>query len=196
MCVSTTSREVSSSSRMERASSRAERWVSGRVGAESVVVIVRILRARRKGRVSPAPMRSWTAKQTFSRKELDMKKPNLPRPSAAMIVAVIALFVACAGSATAASLITGKQIQNRTIAGLDVKKRTLTTTNFSAKTLKSLRGKAGPAGRNGTNGLNGTNGANDKDGVDDLVSLVYKEGPRVPVPDSQFDTQTLVCDAG
>jgi len=122
-----------------------------------------------------------------------MKNRRIPRPSAALVVAVIALVVACAGSATAASLITGKQIKNRTVAGLDIKKRTITATNISSGTLKSLRGKTGPAG---TNGVNGTNGANGKDGANAFGALVYKEGAVVNVPDSQFDTQTLVCDAG
>jgi hypothetical protein len=125
-----------------------------------------------------------------------MKKLRLPRPSAAMIVAVIALVVACAGSATAASLITGKQIKNRTVSGLDIKKRTLTSTNLTSATLKSLRGKAGPAGKAGTNGTSGTNGTNGKDGLNAFGSLVYKESAIKTVADGSFDQQVATCDAG
>ena len=42
------------------------------------------------------------------------------RPSPAMIVAMVALVVSTAGTATAATLITGKQIKNRSIAGVDI----------------------------------------------------------------------------
>jgi hypothetical protein len=44
------------------------------------------------------------------------------RPSPALIVAIVAVFVAGAGSATAAQLITGKQIKNGTIGSADLKK--------------------------------------------------------------------------
>ena len=42
------------------------------------------------------------------------------RPSPAMIVAMVALVVSTAGTATAATLITGKQVKNRSIEGIDI----------------------------------------------------------------------------
>jgi hypothetical protein len=42
------------------------------------------------------------------------------RPSPALIVAVVAVFVAGAGSATAAQLITGKQIKNGSVGSADL----------------------------------------------------------------------------
>ena len=44
------------------------------------------------------------------------------RPSPALIVAIIAVFIAGAGSATAARFITGKQIKNGSIGSADLKK--------------------------------------------------------------------------
>lgn len=43
------------------------------------------------------------------------------RPSGGFIIAVVALFVALGGTATAAKLITGKQIKNNSITGVDIK---------------------------------------------------------------------------
>jgi hypothetical protein len=47
---------------------------------------------------------------------------GLLEPSPALVLAVVALVIACAGSATAASLITGRQIRNGTIKGEDLSK--------------------------------------------------------------------------
>jgi hypothetical protein len=54
---------------------------------------------------------------------------RLPRPSAALVVALLALFVAVGGPAEAARLITGKQ----------VKDRSLQTKDLSRKTVRALR---------------------------------------------------------
>jgi hypothetical protein len=51
------------------------------------------------------------------------------RPSPALLVAMIALVVACAGSATAASLITSADIKNRSIRGRDIRSETITSRN-------------------------------------------------------------------
>ena len=47
------------------------------------------------------------------------------RPSAAGIVAVLALVLAMGGTATAAKLISGKEIQNKSLTGKDVKGKSL-----------------------------------------------------------------------
>jgi hypothetical protein len=44
------------------------------------------------------------------------------QPSPALVLAFVAIVIACAGSATAASLITGRQIKNGTIKGEDLSK--------------------------------------------------------------------------
>jgi hypothetical protein len=51
---------------------------------------------------------------------------RIGRPSPAMIVALLALFVALAGTAYAALTITGKEVKNKSLSGKDLKKDTLT----------------------------------------------------------------------
>ena len=75
------------------------------------------------------------------------------RPSPSMIVAFVALFIAGAGSATAARLITGKQIKNSSITSTDVRNGSLLRRDFRSGQLprgaQGLPGVAGRAGRDG-----------------------------------------------
>ena len=75
------------------------------------------------------------------------------RPSPSMMVAFVALFVAGAGSATAARLITGKQIKNSSITSTDVRNGSLLRKDFKSAQLprgpQGLPGTAGRAGRDG-----------------------------------------------
>ena len=50
---------------------------------------------------------------------------RVPRPSAALVVAIVALFAALGGTSYAAAKITGKMIENSTITGSDVKNKSL-----------------------------------------------------------------------
>lgn len=79
------------------------------------------------------------------------------RPSLAMAVAFAALFVAGAGSATAAKLITGKSIKNNSISSTDIKNRSLLAKDFKSGQLKrgatGVQGPAGAAGRAGGDGF-------------------------------------------
>lgn len=61
--------------------------------------------------------------------------PKLGRPSPALIVAIGAVVLACAGTAFAASKIHGSQIQNRTITGPKVKKATLGGVHMRARSV-------------------------------------------------------------
>ena len=81
-------------------------------------------------------------------------RKGLGRPSPAMVVASIALFVALGGTGYAAATgsIDSREIKNSSIKGTDVKDKSLTTKDFKG----SVRG---PAGRNGVNGAPGLTGA-------------------------------------
>ena len=88
------------------------------------------------------------------------------RQSPALVVAMIALFVALTGTAVATTtgtfaLITGKQIKNSSITGIDVKNKSLTPKDFrgSVRGPRGLRGPAGPAGAAGPVGAAGAAGA-------------------------------------
>ena len=90
-----------------------------------------------------------------------MKRLIPGRPSPAMIVAIAAAVFACAGSATAASLISGKQIKNSSITSTDIKNKSLLKADFKPGQLPSgARGQQGPQGPQGLRGPAGANGAN------------------------------------
>lgn len=61
------------------------------------------------------------------------------RPSPALVVALVALFVALGGPARAASLITGSQIKKNSITSKQVKNRSLSTKDLSRRAVRSLR---------------------------------------------------------
>ncbi len=87
-----------------------------------------------------------------------MKNPaRLRRVSPALVVAMIALFVALTGTAvaTTSALITGKQIKNSSITGADVKNKSLTARDFRG----SLRGPRGLQGLTGAKGEAGPAGS-------------------------------------
>lgn len=100
--------------------------------------------------------------------------PRPPLPSPAMIVAVTALVATGAGSATAAKLITGAQIQNGSVTNADIKKGSLRADRLSAAARRDLtRGlagaaapaTAGPPGPAGPQGEAGAPGAKGDPGV-------------------------------
>jgi hypothetical protein len=89
------------------------------------------------------------------------------RPSATTVVVAVGVAVLVgATSATAATLITGKDIKSHTITGKDVKHHSLTRNDFTRKAIKHLhgkRGKTGPRGHRGFKGARGAAGAAGKD---------------------------------
>jgi hypothetical protein len=88
---------------------------------------------------------------------------RLVRQSPAMIVAMLALFVALTGTAVATSsaLIGSAQIKNNSITGLDVKNRSLRPIDFrgSVRGPRGLRGLTGATGAPGAAGAAGAAGA-------------------------------------
>jgi hypothetical protein len=75
------------------------------------------------------------------------------RPST--VIATVALFAAVSGTATAAKLITGKDIARNAITSKHVKNRSLTAADFNG----SIIGPAGPPGERGLTGPRGPVGA-------------------------------------
>jgi hypothetical protein len=76
------------------------------------------------------------------------------RPSPAMVVALIALFVALGGGAYAAF-----KLPKNSVGTKQLKKGAVTPPKLAKKTVKRLRGKPGPQGLPGTPGEPGTPGA-------------------------------------
>jgi Collagen triple helix repeat (20 copies) len=115
------------------------------------------------------------------------------RPSTAMAVAFIALFLAVSGTATAAHLITGRQIARNAITGKHVRDHSLSARDFSGSLVgpagatgqegprgftgaKGERGPQGDRGPQGERGLPGKDGLNGKDGKDGEPGLDGKDG--------------------
>jgi hypothetical protein len=84
---------------------------------------------------------------------------KLTIPTPAMVVAMLALFVALGGTAvaTTSTLITGRQIKNSSITGADVKNKSLSPIDFRGS-VRGAQGAAGPPGPVGPQGLQGPAG--------------------------------------
>ncbi|MDP2709824.1 MAG: hypothetical protein Q8O56_01275 [Solirubrobacteraceae bacterium] len=70
---------------------------------------------------------------------------KLRPPSPALLISIIALVVACTGSAVAATMITSKDIRNGTIQGVDIKNGTITSNKLSKGSQNLLFGRRGAA---------------------------------------------------
>lgn len=83
------------------------------------------------------------------------------RPSPAMVVALIALFVSIGGTSYATLTITGRNVKNGSLTGLDIKNNSLTTSDVKNLSLLARDFKPGqlPAGPRGITGPAGQAGA-------------------------------------
>ena len=87
--------------------------------------------------------------------------------SPATVIALLALFVSLSGTATAITLITGRNVKDGSLTGQDVKDRSLTRADLSIGTLtRGPAGPAGPAGEPGEPGLRGPQGIEGVAGTD------------------------------
>jgi hypothetical protein len=78
--------------------------------------------------------------------------------SPGVILGIIAVILAVAGTATAASLITGANVKDSSLTGADVKNGSLTSKDLSAGTVKGLSGQDGTNGPKGDTGATGAKG--------------------------------------
>lgn len=87
------------------------------------------------------------------------------------IIAILALFVAIGGTATAAGLINGKKIKPGTITAKAFKKQTVSKTRISTSALAALAGAQGPKGEKGEQGPKGDTGSQGAQGIPGTRSL-------------------------
>ena len=106
-------------------------------------------------------------------------------PSASMVVALIALSVAMSGSAVAASLITGKQIKNRSITSKDI----------SRATMRSLQGRDGLDGEPGDTGPTGPQGPAGPPGPSSIAQQTPVTVSATVAP-GDVDHATATCPPG
>ena len=91
------------------------------------------------------------------------------RPSSAMVIACLALSIALGGTASAALLVTGKQVKDGSIAGRDIANSSLTGLDVRDRSLTPLdfNGSVqGPTGAAGPQGLKGEQGGPPAQGPD------------------------------
>jgi hypothetical protein len=110
--------------------------------------------------------------------------------SPAIVLSMLALFVALAGTAVATTnaLITGRHIANGSITGLDVKNRSLTPLDFRG----SVRGPTGPRGTPGVQGVQGLPGAKGDKGDAGATSLTVRHEPETSLNPSESHTTLCV----
>ena len=84
--------------------------------------------------------------------------PKRFTPTPAMLVALLALFLAAGGVGYAATSIGSGQITNNSIRSADIRDGTLAPRDLAAKTRSLLRGTDGARGRTGARGLEGATG--------------------------------------
>jgi hypothetical protein len=123
-------------------------------------------------------------------------------------VAYLALFAALGGSAYAAVTVTGKQIQDGTITGKDVKNRSLGAAKLSASALGSLAGERGPAGpqgpagpkgdpgKQGPTGPAGATGQQGPQGAAGVTNIEYRVSSGVSVPKDGDASDQVNCTSG
>lgn len=116
---------------------------------------------------------------------------RLAHQSPAMSVAMLALFVALSGTAvaTTSAVITGRQIANNSITGIDVKNKSLGPADFKgsvrgapgadgAPGSPGQPGARGPKGDKGDQGETGATGANGAQGLDGPQGSQGLQGPQ------------------
>ena len=115
------------------------------------------------------------------------------RPSPAFVVALVALFSSLVSGATAAKLITGKEIANKSVTGKDVKPKSLTGKHVKDGSLAAadfkkgvlaaagIAGPQGPVGPAGAEGPAGPEGPRGADGATGAQGPKGDEGDVGPV---------------
>lgn len=116
---------------------------------------------------------------------------RISRHAVVLIVAALMLMLSAGAGATAALMITGKQIKNGTVTGKDIKNRSLAAKDLSRAAKIKLRGRVGPAGPAGARGPAGPAGLSGFEVVTRTLPLTGVV-PAVPVSGSVEG----VCPAG
>ncbi len=104
-----------------------------------------------------------------------MKMVGIGRAVPALVIAGALTVGAAAGGASAALLITGKQIKDNTVTTKDIKNGTLKKKDMSSKAIEALEGATGSAGPAGAPGISGYQL------VSNSVSVAADSGGKVAV---------------
>lgn len=114
-----------------------------------------------------------------------------------LLVAGLLLVLSAGAGATAALVITGKQIKNGTVTGKDVKNRSLAAKDLSRAAKLKLRGARGPAGAQGPAGAAGLPGLPGVAGLPGLSGFeVVTKTVTIPAATGSVATVTAACGSG
>jgi hypothetical protein len=102
-----------------------------------------------------------------------MSRFQLHRSIPTIAIAGALVFFSATSGATAALVITGKQIKDSSVTTKDIKNGTLTTKDLSSSTVSSLKGATGPAGAPGAPGAPGAAGAPGISGYQIVTASTY-----------------------
>ena len=105
------------------------------------------------------------------------RRPHMPRPRFTFIIAGLALVVAMGGSATAAAIITGKQIQDNSVTTKDIKNGSLLLKDFQSSQRSQLQGATGSTGATGATGAAGAIGPQGPAGATGSIGATGPKGP-------------------
>lgn len=94
-----------------------------------------------------------------------------PRTAVVVIVAAIALMASAGAGATAALMITGKQIKDNSVTSQDIKNKSLKVKDLSTKAQAKLKGRTGATGATGARGPAGPAGPAGTSGLPGLPGL-------------------------
>ena len=115
------------------------------------------------------------------------------RPKSGLVLGAVAIALACASSATAGALITGRQVKDSSLTGRDVKNRSITSLDLARgvaargpRGLPGAPGSPGPAGAPGDPGPKGETGAKGDTG---------ERGPRGEPGATNVTVRQQVCGA-
>ena len=120
-----------------------------------------------------------------------------PHLTYANVVSSVCLFIVLGGSAYAATVITGKNVQNGSLTGKDVKNKSLTRKDFRGS-VPGPKGDTGPRGATGATGATGASGLNGERGPagPGAIKLDYSETAQAPAFDPVVKSTLLFSREG
>src|SRR5215208_1934951 len=110
------------------------------------------------------------------------------RPSPALVLSCVAVFLSAAGGAVAAGQISGKQIKDGSITGKDIKNDSLTGTDIKG----NIRGPEGPRGPQGPQGAAGGGAVGSPGGV----AVSYRLNNATIAAGEELRTVYALCPSG
>jgi hypothetical protein len=119
---------------------------------------------------------------------------RLRKPSPALMISLIALFVALGGTTYAAT-----SLPSNSVGTPQLKNGAVTKKKIARKTIKALRGNTGPQGPQGPQGLQGSKGdkgAQGLPGANGATNVVIRPGPQAFELPNQHFVSGAFCHTG